>query len=626
MNLKQLQEIKDRILPTMSLRKTAWSDVKSVYEKQVLICMDTGCKSSNADLVDEEFRKEIKKRGLEEKIDVRRVGCFGLCEAGPIAIVYPGEKFYAYLKPEHVEQIVEEDLVGGNTVEKYIFKEALTDGIMKKLYEVTFYLKQKKVASGNCGVIDPDSIDEYIAMDGYRALYKVLNEMSPEDVIEEIKLAGLRGRGGGGFPTGLKWEFTKKATGYPKYVVVNADEGDPGAFMDRSILEGDPFSVIEAMTIAGYAIGANQGFIYIRAEYPSAVKKLENCIRVATKMGLLGKDIMGSGFDFSLEIRLGAGAFVCGEEMALIESIEGKRGIPRNKPPFPANEGLWGKPTLINNVETYANVTKIINNGHEWFRSFGTEKSPGTKVFTLGGDINRTGIIEVPMGIPLRDIIFEIGGGIIGGKEFKAVQTGGPSGGCITAEHLDTLIDYDNLTALGSMMGSGGMIVMDENTCMVDIARFFLEFTVDESCGKCTPCREGTKRMLEILETITSGKGTMEDIEKLETLGQTIKATSLCGLGQTAPNPVLSTLRYFRDEYVAHVTEGRCPAGICRDLTTYWINDNCTGCTLCARKCPVECISGERREKHEIDQDKCIHCGDCYAACNFKAIDRGGRI
>lgn len=610
----------------MSLRREIWSDVESAYDKQVLICMDTGCKSSNADLLETEFRKELEKNGLTESIDVRRVGCFGLCAAGPIAIVYPGEKFYAELKPQHAKQIVEEDLIGGKTVDKLIYKESLSDGILKKLHEISFYRKQKKVATGNCGVIDPESIEEYIAMDGFFALHKVLNEMTPEEVVEEIKLSGLRGRGGGGFPTGLKWEFTQKATGYPKYVVVNADEGDPGAFMDRSILEGDPFAVIEAMTIAGYAIGSNQGFIYIRAEYPSAVKKLEESIKTATKMGLLGRNIMDTGFSFTLEIRLGAGAFVCGEEMALIESIEGKRGIPRNKPPFPANEGLWGKPTLINNVETFANITKIINNGHAWFRSFGTEKSAGTKVFTLGGDIKLTGIIEVPMGITLREIIFEIGDGIIKDRAFKAVQTGGPSGGCITAEHLDTAIDYDNLTAIGSMMGSGGMIVMDEHTCMVDIARFFLEFTVDESCGKCTPCREGTKRMLELLEKITSGNGTMEDIDQLESLGEMIKATSLCGLGQTAPNPVLSTLRYFRDEYEAHVNEDRCPAGICKELTSYHINENCTGCTLCARRCPVSCISGEVKQLHHIDQERCIHCGDCYAACNFNAIEIGGRI
>lgn len=624
MDLKQLQEIKERVLPKMSLRKDIWADVPSDYDKQILICNDTGCKSSGATPLIEVFREELDKNGLD-KVDLRCVGCFGLCEAGPIAIVYPGEKFYANLKAEDARKIVEEDIIGDETVERLIYREARGkkgEEALKKLNELSFYRKQKKIATGNCGVIDPDSIEEYIAVDGYLALHKAVKEMTPQEVIDVIKDSHLRGRGGGGFPAGTKWQFTADAVGEEKYVVVNADEGDPGAFMDRSILEGDPFRVIEAMTIAGYAIGSNKGFIYIRAEYPSAVHKLENSIELATEMGLLGDDIMGSGFDFSIEIRLGAGAFVCGEEMALIESIEGKRGIPRSKPPFPANEGLWGKPTLINNVETFANIPLILINGADWFKSIGTENSPGTKVFTLGGDIKRTGIIEVPMGTTLREIIFEIGGGIIRNREFKAVQTGGPSGGCITAEHLDTGIDYDSLTALGSMMGSGGMIVMDENTCMVDISRFFLDFTVDESCGKCTPCREGTKRMLEMLEDITVGKGTQETIAELEHLGKTIKATSLCGLGQSAPNPVMSTLNYFREEYDNHVDKDWCQAGICKDLVSFYINDNCTGCTLCALKCPTKCIDGVKDELHVIRQDECIQCGDCYMACNFNAVER----
>ena len=545
MDLQMLKEIKNKTLPQMALRDNRFASINSLYNKQVLICGDTGCRSSKSDEIEMEIRDALKEAKAEEKIDVVRVGCFGLCEAGPIAVVYPGGKFYAYLKEGDGKRIVEEDLLGDKTIDELIYPESLSDDILKSIYDVSFYTKQKKIAHKNCGVINPDSIEEYIALDGYLGLHKALNEMSPQDVIDEIKESGLRGRGGGGFPTGLKWQFTKDAEGSPKYVLCNADEGDPGAFMDRSILEGDPYSVIEAMTIAGYAIGANYGFIYIRAEYPSAVEKLESSIEKAKELGLLGNNIMGTDFSFDLELRLGAGAFVCGEEMALIESIEGKRGIPRNKPPFPANEGLWGKPTLINNVETYANIAQIIYKGSDWFANIGTEKSHGTKVFTLGGNIKRTGIIEVPMGTTLRDIIYEIGGGIIGDKEFKAVQTGGPSGGCITKDYLDTPIDYDNLTALGSMMGSGGMIVMDDSTCMVDIARFFLEFTVDESCGKCTPCREGTKRMLEILEKIVAGKGTLEDIDTLENLGNMIKISSLCGLGQSAPNPVLSTLRYF---------------------------------------------------------------------------------
>lgn len=620
MNLKELLEIKDRTLPQMALRSNLFEDVNSIYEKQVLVCGDTGCRSSHSEVIEKEIREAIKKAGKEKSIDVVRVGCFGLCEAGPIAIVYPGGKFYAYLKEGDGTRIAEEDLIGGNTIEELIYKETLTDDILKSIYETSFYKKQKKIAHKNCGLVNPNSLEEYIALDGYRGLEKALNNMTPQEVIDEIKESGLRGRGGGGFPTGLKWQFTRDAQNDTKYVICNADEGDPGAFMDRSILEGDPYSVIEAMTIAAYAIGAHQGYIYIRAEYPSAVALLEKSIEKAKELNLMGKNIMGTDFSFDLELRLGAGAFVCGEEMALIESIEGKRGIPRNKPPFPANEGLWGKPTLINNVETYANVAQIIFRGADWFNKIGTEKSKGTKVFTLGGKIKRTGIIEVPMGTTLREIIYDIGGGIIDDKEFKAVQTGGPSGGCITKDYLDTPIDYDNLTALGSMMGSGGMIVMDEDTCMVDIARFFLEFTVDESCGKCTPCREGTKRMLEILEKITEGNGTLEDIDRLEELGNIIKVSSLCGLGQSAPNPVLSTLRYFRDEYEAHVVDHTCPAHHCKNLLNYFITDACIGCTRCKRECPVDCIEGEVKKLHVIDQEKCIKCGNCMEVCPKNAV------
>lgn len=620
MNLKELLEIKDKTLPQMALRSNLFEDVNSIYEKQVLVCGDTGCRSSHSEVIEKEIREAISKAGKEKSIDVVRVGCFGLCEAGPIAIVYPGGKFYAYLKEGDGTRIAEEDLLGGKTVEELIYKETLTDDVLKSIYETSFYKKQKKIAHKNCGLVNPNSIEEYIALDGYRGLEKALTKMTPQEVIDEIKESGLRGRGGGGFPTGLKWQFTHDAQNDIKYVICNADEGDPGAFMDRSILEGDPYAVIEAMTIAAYAIGAHQGYIYIRAEYPSAVALLEKSIERAREHNLMGKNILGTDFSFELELRLGAGAFVCGEEMALIESIEGKRGIPRNKPPFPANEGLWGKPTLINNVETYANVAQIIFRGADWFNKIGTEKSKGTKVFTLGGKIKRTGIIEVPMGTTLREIIYDIGGGIIDDKEFKAVQTGGPSGGCITKDYLDTPIDYDNLTALGSMMGSGGMIVMDEDTCMVDIARFFLEFTVDESCGKCTPCREGTKRMLEILEKITEGNGTLEDIDRLEELGNIIKVSSLCGLGQSAPNPVLSTLRYFRDEYEAHVVDHTCPAHHCKNLLNYFITDACIGCTRCKRECPVSCIEGEIKKLHVIDQEKCIKCGNCKQVCPKQAI------
>ncbi|WP_066505155.1 NADH-quinone oxidoreductase subunit NuoF [Abyssisolibacter fermentans] len=594
------------------------------YRAHVLICGGTGCTSSKSDQIEEKMKQKIEEAGLDKEVMVVRTGCFGLCEAGPIVVVYPEGAFYSHVGLEDVDEIVQEHLLKGRIVKHLLYKGAKEEDIIKSVNEVNFYKKQTRIALKNCGVINPEDINEYIAVDGYMALGKVLTEMTPTEIIDVIKESGLRGRGGGGFPTGLKWNFCAQAQGDQKYVICNADEGDPGAFMDRSILEGDPHCVIEAMAIAGYAIGADQGFIYVRAEYPIAVQRLEIAINQAREKGLLGKNIFSSDFNFDIEIRLGAGAFVCGEETALIASIEGERGMSRNKPPYPANKGLWGKPTLINNVETYANITKIINKGPKWFRSIGTEKSPGTKVFALGGKINNTGLVEIPMGTTLREVIFDIGGGIPNGKKFKAVQTGGPSGGCITADYLDTPIDYDSLTALGSMMGSGGMIVMDEDNCMVDIARFFLDFTVEESCGKCTPCRIGTKRMLEILEKITSGKGELKDIEKLEKLAANIKTSALCGLGQTAPNPVLSTLHYFRDEYEAHVIDKKCPAGNCKALLAYNIQEDiCKGCTLCAKNCPVGAISGEAKKPHSIDQDKCIKCGACMEKCPFNAIKLG---
>ena len=595
-----------------------------LYRSHVLVCGGTGCTSSGSEKIIEAFETELEKLQLANEVKVVRTGCFGLCEVGPIVIVYPEGAFYSRIKVEDVPRITEEHLLKGRIVTDLLYKESVDEGKPRSLNEVDFYKKQKRVALRNCGVIDPEDITEYIAMDGYKALGKVLTEMTQEQVIETIKKSGLRGRGGGGFPTGLKWEFAYRAKGDQKYVVCNADEGDPGAFMDRSILEGDPHAVVEAMAIAGYAVGADQGYIYVRAEYPIAVKRLQIAIQQAKEYGLLGENIFNTGFNFDLEIRLGAGAFVCGEETALLNSVEGKRGTPRPRPPFPAVKGLWEKPTLLSNVETYANIPQIILNGVDWFTSMGTEKSKGTKVFALGGKINNTGLVEIPMGTTLREIIYEIGGGIPNGKAFKAVQTGGPSGGCIPASHLDTPIDYDNLTALGSMMGSGGMIVMDEDNCMVDVARFFLDFTVDESCGKCTPCREGTKRMLEILNRITSGKGKSEDIEKLESLAQTIKASALCGLGQTAPNPVLSTLRYFRDEYEVHVRDKKCPAGVCAALLAYTIESElCKKCGICANKCPIGCISGVKgKEVYKIDQEKCIKCGACMSACPFKAISR----
>ncbi|HHV74061.1 MAG TPA: NADH-quinone oxidoreductase subunit NuoF [Thermoanaerobacterium sp.] len=592
-----------------------------LYRSHVMVCGGTGCTSSNSDRIAKCFEEEIANKGLDKEVQVVRTGCFGLCELGPVVVVYPEGVFYSRVKEEYVPEIVEEHLLKGRVVKKYLYGESVTEEGIKPLEETAFFKKQQRVALRNCGLINPEDIKEAIAFDGYKALAKVLTEMTPEQVIAEIKKSGLRGRGGGGFPTGIKWEFAYNQKETPKYVVCNADEGDPGAFMDRSVLEGDPHSVLEAMAIAGYAIGANHGYIYVRAEYPLAVKRLQIAIDQAREYGLLGKNIFNTGFDFDIEIRLGAGAFVCGEETALLNSVMGKRGEPRPRPPFPAVKGVWEKPTIINNVETYANIPAIILNGAEWFASIGTEKSKGTKVFALGGKINNTGLVEIPMGTTLREIIFEIGGGIPNGKKFKAAQTGGPSGGCIPAEHLDTPIDYDSLLNIGSMMGSGGLIVMDEDNCMVDIAKFFLEFTVDESCGKCSPCRIGTRRMLELLNKITSGKGEEGDIEKLETLANSIKASSLCGLGQTAPNPVLSTIRYFRDEYEAHIKEKRCPAGVCQALLKFRIDpDKCKGCGICAKNCPTNAISGKIKQPHVIDQDKCIKCGTCMDKCPFEAI------
>ena len=619
-NREELNALRDKTFKSMDLRLDRIDDANR-NEIHILVCGVAGCASSGSLRVAEEFEKQIKENKLGMDVKIIKVGCFGLCAEGPIILVCPEHVMYTKVTPDDVNEIVREHIMCGKVVDRLLASDEAHEEIRNRLPQIPFFRRQERIALHNCGIVDPENIEEYIALDGYQALAKVLNEMEPDEVIDVVSKSGLRGRGGGGFPTGRKWASSAVVKEKEKFVICNADEGDPGAFMDRSILEGDPHSVIEAMIINGFAVGAHQGYIYVRAEYPVAVKRLGIAINQAHEYGLLGDNILDSGFGFNLEVRLGAGAFVCGEGSALMTSIEGKRGEPRPKPPRSAVKGLWKKPTVLNNVETYANVPQIILKGADWFAGIGTEGSKGTKVFALGGKINNIGLVEVPMGTTLRNIIFDIGGGIPNGKSFKAAQTGGPSGGCLPAEHLDTPIDYDTLTKLGSMMGSGGLIVMDEDTCMVDLAKFFLEFTVDESCGKCNPCRIGTKRMLEILTRITEGKGTPEDIDKLEILARNIKAASLCGLGQSAPNPVLSTLRYFRDEYMAHVIDKKCPAGVCKSMLKFKIDTEvCKKCGICKKNCPVSAISGDKEHPFVIDQDKCVKCGVCIEKCPFKSI------
>lgn len=617
----ELKELRDSYRQTVTMRLDDTAAEDEQYEKEILVCAGTGCISSKSIEFVEALKEELAKNELTDKVNIVKTGCFGLCAQGPIVIIYPEAVFYHHVQAKHAKKIVSEHLIKGKLVEKLLYHDSESKEVINKLMDTPFYHKQKRVALRNCGRINPERIEEYIAFDGYQALATVVNEYSRDDVLSTLETSGLRGRGGAGFPTFMKWSFAKASQSDQKYVICNADEGDPGAFMDRSVLEGDPHAVIEAMAIAGYTIGANQGYIYVRAEYPIAVNRLRIAIKQAREEGVLGKHIFGSDFSFDLDLRLGAGAFVCGEETALLESIEGHRGEPRPRPPFPAVKGLFGKPTIVNNVETLANIPQIILKGPEWFAGFGTEKSKGTKVFALGGKIQNTGLVEIPMGTTLREIVEDIGGGIPNGKKFKAAQTGGPSGGCIPLDHYDVPIDYENLKKIGSMMGSGGLIVMDEDNCMVDIAKFFLEFTVEESCGKCVPCRVGTKRLLELLDKITMGKATLEDLDKMEELCHHIQENSLCGLGQTAPNPVLSTLRYFREEYEAHVIERRCPSGVCKNLIQYRIlPDKCTGCRACAKGCPVSAISGEVKQVHEIDQSICTKCGLCIDTCRYDAI------